>query len=164
MNLDHGRLLELLVYDPDSGDFVWLEHQRGGQGAVVVRAGTVAGCVGVRGYRVIRVLRKLYPAHRLAWFWVTGRWPILIDHINRIKTDNRWSNLREANKSINSLNVCKASSHSTIGLRGVVHAPSIKNPFAARLTINGVQRHLGCFPTAEAAHTAYLTAKVAALG
>jgi len=32
--------------------------------------------------------------HRLAWAFMKGEWPNVIDHLNGIRNDNRWSNLR----------------------------------------------------------------------
>ena len=49
---------------------------------------------------------------------VKGRWPIGIDHENGIRSDNRWSNLREAEQSENCMNVAKRSDN-TSGVTGV---------------------------------------------
>ena len=49
------------------------------------------------GYREIRIDGKTYKEHRLIWFWYYGEMPLNeVDHINRIRTDNRIENLREA--------------------------------------------------------------------
>ena len=51
-------------------------------------------------------------AHRLVWKWVTGRDPQhTIDHINRSRQDNRWSNLRDVNHTVQNRNSsnCKLS-------------------------------------------------------
>jgi len=40
---------------------------------------------------------RIFPAHRIIWFKVTGEWPspwLVIDHINGVKYDNRIENLR----------------------------------------------------------------------
>ena len=68
------------------------------------RAGTTSH--GKRGgYRKITIDGKVYSAARLAWFYKTGRWPDPeIDHINRIRDDNRWENLREATRADNLAN------------------------------------------------------------
>ncbi len=49
------------------------------------------------GYLTIKVNGDNYQAHRLAFMYMTGRFPSITDHINRIRTDNRWCNLREVN-------------------------------------------------------------------
>jgi hypothetical protein len=49
------------------------------------------------GYTYIRIDRKRYAAHRLAWLYVYGTFPPrLLDHINGCPGDNRIGNLREA--------------------------------------------------------------------
>jgi len=55
------------------------------------------------GYISIGVDGTRYLAHRLAWLWMTGRWPQkYVDHKNFTVSDNRWINLREANDMQNS--------------------------------------------------------------
>lgn len=101
--LTHARLLELLHYDPDFGEFR-NRVRRGMTG----RAGAVSGNARHSGgYRQMQVDGVVYLCHRLAWFYMTGGWPppgLEIDHINRDRTDNRWSNLRVVTRSFNSSN------------------------------------------------------------
>ena len=89
--LTQKELKELLHYNPDTGVFTWLVS-RGRN-----KAGNVAGHVSkTSGYVEIRLCKKLFKAHRLAWLYMTGEWPEITDHINLVKDDNRWVNLREA--------------------------------------------------------------------
>lgn len=47
------------------------------------------------GYLIIKIKTKQFKSHRLAWFLYYNEWPSgEIDHINRVRTDNRKSNLR----------------------------------------------------------------------
>lgn len=88
------RLREVLEYDPAIGVFRWLIKPCG-----QISIGDIAGCRHGEGYVQIRVIGRIYLAHRLAWLYMTGEWPIsLIDHRNLDRSDNRWSNLREAKK------------------------------------------------------------------
>ena len=49
------------------------------------------------------------PRSRLAFALTTGRWPEVIDHINRDKADDRWTNLRECTQRENTTN--RAATH-----------------------------------------------------
>ena len=99
-DLTAERLRELLNYDPDTGEFRRCTS-RGG-----AAAGTLAGCPGGPGsYRIIRVDRVIFLAHRLAWLHSYGVWPTKdIDHIDGDKTNNRIANLREATRAQNVMN------------------------------------------------------------
>lgn len=46
-----------------------------------------------------------YKASRLAWLYMTGEWPKYeMDHINHVKDDNRWVNLRDVTPAENCAN------------------------------------------------------------
>jgi hypothetical protein len=142
------RLKALLSYDQATGVFTRIAVP----GNRVDLLGKAAG--GERKDCVrIAVDNVRYRAHRLAWFYMTGRWPDPeVDHRNRKPTDNRWNNLREATSAINKQNRGAKSKNKT-GLLGVSLAPAGK--FKAR--INDV--HLGVYDTPEQAHQAYLKVK-----
>jgi len=124
------RLRELLHYDPETGVF----SRRSGP-----RAGLPVGSRHSAGYLAINVDRQPRLAHRLAWLYMTGKWPeINLDHINLIKTDNRFANLREAGHSENNQN-CEARSGNKVGLRGVTYTEACKtNPWRAQAQVRGV--------------------------
>lgn len=87
-----------LRYEPDTGKFYWLVSGRG----QTKRAGAEAGSKSSNGYTQLKYGGKVYLAHRLAWLFYYGEWPVNeIDHINRGKRDNRISNLREATRAQN---------------------------------------------------------------
>lgn len=51
------------------------------------------------GYLIIKVKGKQFKAHRIVWLLNNGDFPKSeLDHINRIRTDNRIENLRESNR------------------------------------------------------------------
>lgn len=151
-----ARLRELLSYDAKTGVFAW---RRGGVNSVSI--GRAAGTLNGKGYLIVRIDRRSYRAHRLAYFYAFGRWPLgEIDHINGDRTDNRLANLRDVTRIINRQNQRRATATNRTGYLGVLHSQKSKrNPFIARIAHDGVQVHVGYFPTAEAAHKAYVLAK-----
>lgn len=147
--LTHGRLRDVLSYDPASGIFTWLVDRNGGQYPKGSRAGTTHDRL---GYRVIGLDGRYYKEHRLAWFYMTGEWPeIHIDHKNGNPADNRFDNLRPAMRGQNIAN-SKLSRRNQIGLKGVFRTGK---RFGARKNIGGKIINLGTFDTAEEAHEAY---------
>ncbi|WP_312414143.1 HNH endonuclease [Shinella sp.] len=142
------RLMEVLRYEPLNGEFIWL-NPTGRR----VRSGAKAGTIATDGYVVIRIDGRPYKAHRLAWLYMTGKWPDrFIDHIDLDKSNNKWANLREANDSQNMGN---QAARSASGLKGVR-----KNcrKWASSIKVNGVNILLGNFDTKEEAHAAYIRA------
>jgi len=141
--LTQKRLRELLFYNSETGDFMWLVS-RGG-----VSKGTIAGTIS-HGYVLIRIDGIYYRAHRLAWLYMTGEWPAdEIDHINRDKSYNAWCNLREATKSENMINgpPQKRNHLQVKGVRKRKNRPG----YYARLG----QIYIGVFPTIVEAQEAY---------
>ena len=66
--------------------------------------GDKAGTYHTAGYWHITINKKKYLAHRLIFMMIHGYLPEYIDHINRIKHDNRIENLRAATSSENQRN------------------------------------------------------------
>ena len=143
---------ELLSYNASTGVFTWRER-RGGRAT----AGSVAGTYDGKGYVAIRIGRKSYRAHRLAWLYVTGEWPPnQVDHRNGNRADNWWTNLRLATNSQNAHN-CGKRRHNTSGVKGVYwHTQS--GCWRAEIRHGGRKRYLGSFADKETAHAAYVAA------
>lgn len=80
-----------------------------------MNVGDVAGAQrGEKGYLQVSINRKLYRVHLVIWKMVTGEEPsAFIDHEDTIKNNNRWGNLREANKSQNQANIGLISTNTT---------------------------------------------------
>jgi hypothetical protein len=150
--INTDRIRELLHYDPDTGEFRW-RRKNGRQAAWSIAGGIISST----GYRRIKIDKKDYLASRLAWAYMTGEFPEnLIDHINRDQADNRWSNLRPADRSQNAAN-CKVYSNSTSGFKGV-HWLKKERRWLAHLAVRGKRLRLGTYATAEEAHAAYMAA------
>ena len=136
------ELKEKLVYNPLTGVFSRL------------RGKSKVGTPTHHGYISIEIKRKAYLAHRLAWLYVTGNFPKeLTDHINQIKTDNRFCNLREANFRQNCFNVALRKNNKT-GIKGVYFNKK-KQKYVAQIRINGVKTYLGAFRFKEDAGKVY---------
>lgn len=100
-NLTADYLRHLLHYDPLTGVWTWINPLPRSK----MHRGDVAGSIDSNGRRKIRIASAHYYSSRLAWLYMTGKWPQdQIDHKNRIKDDDRWENLREATQSQNSYN------------------------------------------------------------
>jgi len=156
--LTQDRLKELLHYDPATGVFTWIKPcSRFSQ----INSGDPAGCLHGRGYVHIKVEGAAYKAHRLAWLYVYGRWPNpAVDHINRIKTDNRIANLRETNQFGNMQNkgMYKNNKSGHIGV-----SRHKDGRWIAQIQFNGKRKHLGIYGTPELAAAAYQSAKAGTL-
>lgn len=144
-SLTQEHLKSLLTYDPDTGEFRWKVNI-----GARAKIGALAGSRNSEGYTHIQIDRRKYRAHRLAWLYMFGEQPPEIDHINRIKHDNRLVNLRSVTHAENGQNQ-KRPVNNTSGHIGVdYHKRSQK--WRARIKIDGKLRDIGYFATlAEAA-------------
>jgi len=79
-----------------------------------------------------------------------------VDHIDCDGLNNRLSNLLEANRPENARNR-RLNRNSTSGYKGVTPEGRL-GKWRARIKINGTKYSLGCWPTPEAAHAAYVEA------
>lgn len=142
------RLKELLHYEPATGVFRWISTRTG-----TARAGSVAGSNHSDGYKHIKLCGKMILAHRLAWFYMTGKWPSdQIDHIDGNRANNAWENIREATAKQNQENLCLYKTN-TSGYRGVGFCRHYKKWYA-RVRHNGKRIHIGYFYSAEEAAAA----------
>lgn len=143
------QLQELFEYNENTGKLYHKKSRRG------VRAGTAAGSIKADGYVHVKILGTEYYAHRVIWQMMYGdEMPPMIDHINGYKADNRLVNLRAATSGQNMANSLPRKDNRT-GVKGV---RKIYNRYAAAITINGKQVHLGMFHTIEEASAAYAEA------
>lgn len=95
-------LRSLFSYNPDTGLFTRTKARQGKNGHL----GAIAGTVNPHGYLMININGSLYAGHRLAWYFMTGTYPAFhLDHKDQNKTNNRFSNLRQANYAINARNM-----------------------------------------------------------
>lgn len=147
--ITQDRLKSLLAYNEESGVFTWKNPTSNR-----VRHGDIAGSRTLNGYLSIRLDKKSYLCHRLAWLYVHGEFPCaLIDHINANKQDNRICNLRDATYHENGYN-SKKKVFNTSGFKGVSFAAR-ERKFLAQCIVAGKHHFIGYFETAELAARAY---------
>lgn len=105
----------------------------------------------------IRLATRNVRRYHIIWWAGTGEWPIAeIDHENRNKTDDRFSNLKLSNPQLNGQNCAKRSEANKDLPVGVCrNKTSVKRPFGAQIRKDGRTQSLGTFSTAEEASKAY---------
>lgn len=147
------RLREVLHYHAATGIFTWRVAT-----SKRIRVGAIAGCKHKRDGRIyISVDRRLYKAHRLAWFYVEGVWPPHgIDHRDNVPDHNWFDNLRLATQAQNSQNQRRAHRDSKSGLLGVQFN---HGKYFARLKRGGLMVIGKRFDSAVEAHASYLEIK-----
>lgn len=156
--ISHEELISLLCYDRETGVF---SHRNAGGRWGEIPAGTTVGGLDDMGYVRITIGRgRRYRAHRLAWFYVTGEWPIGdIDHIDGNRSNNCFANLRAVSRQVNLQNRKKRNPLNTkSGLIGAVWSEAAKR-WTSRIRAGGKLVYLGLFDTPEEAHNAYVAAK-----
>lgn len=153
--LSADRLREVLKYDPVAGLFVNLVTRSNSS-----KAGQVIGCLdNSTGYLKLGLDGGTYHLHRLAWLYVTGEYPQgQIDHINGIRSDNRFCNLRDVPQRTNLQNRRSATPGSKSGLLGV-YLHSHSGLWHATIVSAGKKHSLGYFKDKHEAHAAYVAAK-----
>ena len=140
-------LRDNLRYDTDTGEIWWRFpfHKRD----ISKPVGSLNSC----GYLVISFKGRTYRLHRLSYLLMGLPIPEFVDHINGVKIDNRWENLRPTTKSQNKTNT-SVSSRNTSGFKGVYQKLG-KGKWYSQIGFNGKKYHLGVFDCPEEAHEAY---------
>lgn len=152
--LDQSRLKELLHYDPETGHFYWLVDR-----GPMARAGSQAGTLhkakkSLSPYVRIKLEGQSYLAHRLAFLFMTGAWPLgEPDHRNTNTLDNSWLNLRDATPSQNQANR-KVRRDNKSGIKGAFYIARDKI-YLSQIQVSGQTIKLGYFKTAQEAGRVY---------
>jgi hypothetical protein len=142
------ELKKLITYDPDTGILKWIKPRN----TRAAKPENISdGFPHNKGYMQIGINKKRYFVHRIIWLYMTGNFPkYQIDHINGVKTDNRFSNLREVTNQQNNFNN-KAKGYCFVKDR---------NKYLASIYVDGKNISLGLFKTKEEARASYLEAKM----
>jgi hypothetical protein len=153
MELTQEYLREIFDYDPETGILRWKIRP-----ANRVSIGDEVGTLHHTGYREVMLSGKHYQIHRLIWAYVEGQIQsnLEIDHINNIRNDNRWENLRLCTRQENTKNRLKYSNN-TSGYKGSSYHIG-KGKYESNIGVSGKLRYLGSYNTPEEAHEAYCRA------
>jgi len=145
-DLTARRVRELLDYDPETGAFT----HRGKR-----RYGKPAGSLQSKGYIQLCIDGVYYLAHRVAFLYVHGTWPVdQLDHVNGVRSDSRIANLRPATQSQNKAN-SRRHRNNRAGYKGVYF---VHGKWRAQITKDHKFFFLGCFDAPQEAHHAYCRA------
>jgi hypothetical protein len=139
--LNQDELKTYVHYDPVTGIFI-NRISRGG-----VRVGQILKCPDSFGYFRTMIAGKRCWLHRLAFLYMEGIIPDMVDHINQNPKDNRWCNLRPATPELNARNH-SLQKNNTSGTSGVNFD---SGKWIARI---GTKKYLGSFNTKEEAQFA----------
>lgn len=144
--LTQEQLKELVNYDPETGIFTrkkdhWCTKKGDVLGSPHKGPNTI--------YLRANICGQRYYLHVLAFLYMTGFYPVSIGHINQDGLDNRWANLREANKIDNARNT-RLRKDNTSGKHGVRWNAQYQH-WRVDIGVRGTTVHLGCTRTFEEA-------------
>jgi len=161
MSLTQAELHSLLIYDKDTGHFYW---RRSGPGRDTSKpAGTIQKTGSSKGYIKVTISKKRHRAHALAWLYIYGVYPPLIDHKDGNPSNNGIDNLRPTTQAMNAGNA-KLSKRNKSGHKGVVWDKQKRKWMASIRSSEGRHRTIGRFDDKEQAAEAYRKAALERFG
>lgn len=140
------RLKEVVSYDPSTGLFTSVIKLNGRP------VGSVLGNVEPDGYITFSIDGKKVRANRAAVAYQTEEWPnkeLYVDHKNRVRHDNRYTNLAVVTPIQN------AQNNKGVG----ISFQKTRNKWLAQICVNNKRMYLGRYDTPEEASRAFSIAK-----
>jgi len=132
------QLKKHIHYNPQNGIFIWINPTSNR-----IKAGSKVGNFCADGYIETKFLGNRTRLHRLAFLYMNGEIPSHVDHINHIRDDNRWCNLRPATLKDNARNISIGSLNRS-GTLGVYFSKECKK-WTAQIKYDGKTRYIGQF-------------------
>lgn len=146
---DKNYLQKIVQYK--DGFLFWKERKKGRQ--YLKPIGTKSN-----NYLTFMIDGKQLYVHRVIYAYHHNEWPITVDHINGIPSDNRIENLRSTDISGNTQNIKSHRSDSKSKLLGAFYSKK-RNKWFSAICINNKRKYIGTFKSAEEAHNAYIAKK-----
>lgn len=137
-------------YDPETGVVTWAKPKS------KIRPGAEVGWETYKGYRYFEICGTAWYTHVFIWFWMTGERPpkkMQVDHINRVRNDNRWSNLRLSTAGENQANTDRYGEMR--GITPITNSRGVVVRYRVRVRHRTLGKHLGYFKTLEEAKRVY---------
>lgn len=124
-------LKQLFDYNPETGIAIWLKRKpefinASSEVEAVGKAtawnnrleGKQLGTLDTNGYLKIAIFNQRFWLHRIIWKWMEGYDPDQVDHIDGVRSNNSWVNLREVSVKENAKNKRRLNRNTT-GVTGV---------------------------------------------
>lgn len=158
-----AHLLETFSYEPETGSLIWrarppekFKAKRAASAFKTRCEGKPAGDIRPDGYARVIVCGHRYLAHRIIYKMMTGEEPKIIDHINGVRSDNRWRNLRVLTH-IENTQSRSVNKNSRTGVNGVTLT---RGRYHAYICAGRRLKHLGFFDTLDEAAAARKSAEI----
>ncbi|HDU2799455.1 TPA: HNH endonuclease [Klebsiella pneumoniae] len=135
-----SQLREAVHYNPDTGRFTRRSN------------GTPMEHLCGSGYYCLNLFKRSRLAHRMAYYYMTGRLPEKVDHIDGNRLNNEWKNLREATHAENMWNTGMITTNAS-GVKGV-HWHKKYKKWVAEIRANKKKYYVGSFSNIEDARLA----------
>ena len=132
-------------YNPETGDFTRIAYVRNH-----MKDNSKVGFIDPLGYYYTKINNIKIGLHRLAFLYMEGFIPDMVDHIDGNPSNNKWDNLRVCTAIQNQCNA-KIRVDNKTGVKGISYKKGHKKPYVPRLTINKVRHSLGTYETLEEA-------------
>lgn len=145
--VDVELVTRLIDYDHETGVMTWRERPmslfqsaRVGKGWNTKYAGKTASGAKWSGYPTVCIFDDRYLAHRVAWaIFYQSQPPLILDHIDGDRANNRISNLRSVSASENAKN-CSVRSDNKTGISGIWRISPKKNGKPWAVAMGGSER------------------------